>query len=477
MLVDAASSIPPLQDAHQGVLLEADSEHASVAPNEEEVDVTKTKEMPDMNLVRSQTQHTDATMNAELSSSSSSSLASSDTAASPTCVSGILQLDKASTKNVYEPCGAPNLYYYKQTKQAWWRRQSIQALIAVSAVLLGAATIGALLAVVVLKARHHMHPTKSCGAVACNVDETTNVGSGNSNETTTDMGSGNNNETIIDLSSGNNNETIMDLGSGNESIVDANDTANVGGNVLINNDGITHCVSIETANNSWNAILQGSSRNLTSGPMVGHTTPDTAIIWAYGGPNATVGVLYQRLGDCPGQVEMVDMPLDKMTLELNGLKADTRYRYHVMVHGTNAGQMGTFTTVPRQVKKFWYMFGSCISFKRDPIQTIWDEVLDQDPKFLILNGDTVYSNTVNYTTHWSYHMEQWQIEPFANIICQRPTYTMWDDHDYGPNNSDGTKSGKENSLQAFKDVFANPTYGTPELPGIFTTFHYGDDVR
>ena len=31
---------------------------------------------------------------------------------------------------------------------------------------------------------------------------------------------------------------------------------------------------------------------------------------------------------------------------------------------------------------------------------------------------------------------------FANVLRQVPTYAIWDDHDYGPNNSDGTAKGK-----------------------------------
>ena len=51
---------------------------------------------------------------------------------------------------------------------------------------------------------------------------------------------------------------------------------------------------------------------------------------------------------------------------------------------------------------------------------------------------------------------------------------MWDDHDYGPNDSDGTAAGKENSLVAFKELFANPGAGTSDTPGAFYRFSWGD---
>lgn len=53
-------------------------------------------------------------------------------------------------------------------------------------------------------------------------------------------------------------------------------------------------------------------------------------------------------------------------------------------------------------------------------------------------------------------------------------YAIWDDHDYGPNDSDRSFRGREWSLRVFKDYWANPSYGTMETPGVFTSFAWGD---
>jgi len=63
---------------------------------------------------------------------------------------------------------------------------------------------------------------------------------------------------------------------------------------------------------------------------------------------------------------------------------------------------------------------------------------------------------------------------FANLLRTTPTYAMWDDHDYGPNNSDGTAAGKEDSLRAFGEVWALPPLGTTDTPGVFYRFQWGD---
>ena len=60
---------------------------------------------------------------------------------------------------------------------------------------------------------------------------------------------------------------------------------------------------------------------------------------------------------------------------------------------------------------------------------------------------------------WKCHMEERRINrPFASVIRQMPTYTVWDDHDFGPNNSDGLEPGKEGSLRAFQAVFAQSIF-------------------
>jgi alkaline phosphatase D len=55
-----------------------------------------------------------------------------------------------------------------------------------------------------------------------------------------------------------------------------------------------------------------------------------------------------------------------------------------------------------------------------------------------------------------------------------PIYAIWDDHDFGPNNSDGTEANKADSLVAFKEFWANPGFGEADNPGCYFTFTRGD---
>ncbi|MCS7169165.1 MAG: alkaline phosphatase family protein, partial [Candidatus Kapabacteria bacterium] len=53
-------------------------------------------------------------------------------------------------------------------------------------------------------------------------------------------------------------------------------------------------------------------------------------------------------------------------------------------------------------------------------------------------------------------------------------YAIWDDHDYGPNDSDRSFLHKHSARQVFQLFWCNPTYGIDGLHGITTSFSWGD---
>jgi alkaline phosphatase D len=59
-------------------------------------------------------------------------------------------------------------------------------------------------------------------------------------------------------------------------------------------------------------------------------------------------------------------------------------------------------------------------------------------------------------------------------MSSTPQYAIWDDHDYGPNDSDRTYAGKNWTLEAFKNFWANPTYGAGDTEGITGAFTWAD---
>jgi alkaline phosphatase D len=107
-------------------------------------------------------------------------------------------------------------------------------------------------------------------------------------------------------------------------------------------------------------------------------------------------------------------------------------------------------------------------------QASWYLLLAQQPDIHLTVGDTHYADTTDPTVQWKHHVTYRRQKEFATVLRNVPTYAIWDDHDYGPNNSDGTAKGKERSLAGWKQAWANPALGTPDTPGAFFKFSHGD---
>lgn len=65
------------------------------------------------------------------------------------------------------------------------------------------------------------------------------------------------------------------------------------------------------------------------------------------------------------------------------------------------------------------------------------------------------------------------------MTAQLPYVSIWDDHDFGINDSYGTPAlnkpaYKPQVLNIFKENFANPGYATNDAPGIWYTYQIGD---
>jgi alkaline phosphatase D len=60
-----------------------------------------------------------------------------------------------------------------------------------------------------------------------------------------------------------------------------------------------------------------------------------------------------------------------------------------------------------------------------------------------------------------------------DFLKSMPHYAIWDDHDYGWNDADGSYPLKQSSRDAFKAYWANPSYGVKD-DAIYTKFTWND---
>lgn len=227
-------------------------------------------------------------------------------------------------------------------------------------------------------------------------------------------------------------------------------------------------------------LIPQAAAQIESGPVVGHTTHESCLIWAHDSHAERLTIHFRPAGEArESSLRAVVLPRGSdqgiFLKELNGLKPLTKYVFEIGADGAQPSR-GSFITAPLVGKpgKFSYAITSCMDFKQFPVQPAWDKLIGEEPDFHLLIGDNVYANSTNYQVLWDHHMKQRAVGNFAKVLANVPSYATWDDHDFGPNDSHGATPGKEESLRAFRDVWPNPSFGTEGIPGVFYSFKWAD---
>ncbi|WP_280460363.1 alkaline phosphatase D family protein [Nocardia carnea] len=151
-------------------------------------------------------------------------------------------------------------------------------------------------------------------------------------------------------------------------------------------------------------------------------------------------------------------------MRADGLRPETRYRYTVVVDGKpdRSRGNGMFTTAADGPMSFRVTVGACARVGSNG--AVFDALAGENPLFHMALGDLHYGN-----------IESTAPEPFfeaydrlitqpgqAAFYRQTPLAYVWDDHDYGPNDSGASFPGREASRTAFDTTvphypFASPT--------------------
>ncbi len=222
---------------------------------------------------------------------------------------------------------------------------------------------------------------------------------------------------------------------------------------------------------------------LLQGPMLGAPGADRMNIWVrLSGPDE-VQIEYAPESS-PSNLRRTPVSRAKkvddytVVIPLAGLTPATTYLYRVIVAGApdmNQGPLGFFTlrTAPTGPSVFSVALGSCARVERHPVQPIWAALRERNPSLMLWLGDNIYADTLDPDILAECYQRQRSLPEMQSFIRTVPQLTIWDDHDYGLNDSDRTSPFRGESLQVFQRYWANPTYGLPEAPGVFFRIGYG----
>src|SRR5262245_18290595 len=142
-------------------------------------------------------------------------------------------------------------------------------------------------------------------------------------------------------------------------------------------------------------------------------------------------------------------------LRLAGLDPGTRYRYQVLVDGRATGEPGSFATQPlvqfrTEPPELAVASGSCAylndRFSRPGLPycvdyQIFDAIASRAPDLMLWLGDNVYFSEPEWTSidAMSARYRAYRAMPELRRLARAvPHLAIWDDHDFGPNDADGS---------------------------------------
>jgi alkaline phosphatase D len=137
------------------------------------------------------------------------------------------------------------------------------------------------------------------------------------------------------------------------------------------------------------------------------------------------------------------------TFRLTGLNADTAYHYSVEIEGQRrlSGKLHTFAQGPMS---FRVAFGSCATTGSN--HEIFSTIEGMNPLFFLHMGDFHYENIAENDPALFQDAFEEVLASQRQSSLYRSSHIVyiWDDHDYGPNDSDRLAKGRPAALKVYR---------------------------
>ncbi|MEY4150551.1 MAG: hypothetical protein RL555_1155 [Bacteroidota bacterium] len=238
------------------------------------------------------------------------------------------------------------------------------------------------------------------------------------------------------------------------------------------------------------------SAQVVSGPMLGIIELRDAKIWAELSPAVSkAAIRINKKGETTARVinyrGELGNDFNPVTFTVGGLEPNTTYQYVILANDKPTKAVGEFTT-----KKLWqwrepapdfsFLTGSCSYFNEPAYDrpgvpygkdsSIFESMSKEKAAFMIWLGDAWYTREVDYFSEWGlwYRASKDRSTPILQPLLKSMTQVgIWDDHDFGPNNSGAAYHLKEASRKVFTSYFPNSSAGE-NGQGIYTKLSWAD---
>ncbi len=246
-------------------------------------------------------------------------------------------------------------------------------------------------------------------------------------------------------------------------------------------------------------VIHAQKELLQSGPMLGYSTMREVAIWVQTTEETQMYFEYWDKND-PETIFQSDEVLtdtyDAFTAQIviADLQPGKIYEYRLFI---NDEKIELPYKLKFRTQELWqwrhdpptitFVIGSCLYINETAYDRpgtpyggnyeVLKRIYEKSPEFMVWMGDNVYLREADWSARSSIlaRYTHTRSTPLLQpLLGSTHHYATWDDHDYGPNNSDRSWWNKETALEAFKLFWANSSYGVMGQEGVTSFFQWGD---
>jgi len=247
-------------------------------------------------------------------------------------------------------------------------------------------------------------------------------------------------------------------------------------------------------------LLQSQENlKIISGPMVTHADIRHVNIWLQVSGKGNIQVSYSPLNENSkerlSKIYVADSAHGfRVLMQIDSVEHGKTYTYAILLNGKNIQvkhplefHIPALWQWRSDPPNFKVALGSCFYVNEEQYDRpgkpyggdyqILTNILQKKPDLMLWLGDNVYLREADWGSKYGIikryeHMRA--LPELQSLLGSVHHYAIWDDHDYGPNDSDRGYVLKHESRNVFMQFWGNPSYGSGKQEGVYTTFQWGD---
>ncbi len=213
--------------------------------------------------------------------------------------------------------------------------------------------------------------------------------------------------------------------------------------------------------------------------LAGGVTHDSATVVAEVGAGIICRLVYDTASDLSTATYSAENAADTdgyVRINISNLTPEETYHYAIETAGVIDVARGTFAThpIPGTVSSFTIAHASCEQGQGGPsTHRVFDAIRTRSPLMFMHLGDIHYKN-ITTANKAQYQLGIRQSITAARQVDMWRSLAMsyvWDDHDFGPDNSDSTAAGRTTVAGVYRQAI--PHYDLPDSGAVYQAWTIG----